>query len=103
MFNHLSIAEQDESINHFYRNVVTPKQIKLSRADNKTEPHGRAMSKVMTMFNEHSCWVELVSVKDMAYGLLYSITEFCDYERGAISTDHRMNSSMIWGGANIKQ
>lgn len=47
----LSIAEQDESIIQFYRNLATPKQIYSSKADNKTEPNGRAMSKVITMFN----------------------------------------------------
>jgi hypothetical protein len=31
---------------------------------------------------------ELSSAKDTAYGLLCSITEFCDHERRAMSTDH---------------
>jgi ribosomal protein S11 len=49
----LSIAEQDESIIQFYRNAAMPNQTTSSKTDNKTEPNGRAMSKVMTMFNGH--------------------------------------------------
>jgi hypothetical protein len=49
----LSTAEQDESIIQFYRNAAMPNQTSSSKADNKTEPNGRAMSKVMTMFNGH--------------------------------------------------
>ncbi|MGP4770246.1 DUF932 domain-containing protein [Acinetobacter sp. PFS20] len=99
----LSIAEQDESIIQFYRNVAMPKQINSSKADNKTEPNGRAMSKVMTMFNGHGRGAELTSAKDTAYGLLCSITEFVDHERRAISTDHRMDSAWFGVGANLKQ
>lgn len=99
----LSTAEQDDSIIQFYRNVATPKQIYSAKADNKTEPNGRAMSKVMTMFNGHGRGAELASAKDTAYGLLCSITEFCDHERRAISTDHRMDSAWFGAGANLKQ
>ncbi|MDV7430189.1 DUF932 domain-containing protein [Acinetobacter baumannii] len=99
----LSIAEQDESIIQFYRNVATLKQINSSKADNKSEPNGRAMSKVMTMFNGHGRGAELASAKDTAYGLLCSITEFADHERRTISTDHRMDSAWFGAGANLKQ
>jgi len=99
----LSIAEQDESIIQFYRNVARPQPTHSSKADNKTEPNGRAMSKVMTMFNGHGRGAELASAKDTAYGLLCSITEFVDHERRAISTDHRMDSAWFGAGANIKQ
>ncbi|EHU3343343.1 DUF932 domain-containing protein [Acinetobacter baumannii] len=99
----LSIAEQDESIIQFYRNVATPKQINSSKADNKTEPNGRAMSKVMAMFNGHGRGAELASAKDTVYGLLCSITEFVDHERRAISTDHRLDSAWFGVGANLKQ
>ncbi|MGB9039983.1 MAG: DUF932 domain-containing protein [Acinetobacter calcoaceticus] len=99
----LSIAEQDESIIQFYRNVATSKKIHSSKADNKTEPNGRAMSKVMTMFNGHGRGAELASAKDTAYGLLCSITEFVDHERRASSTDHRMDAAWFGAGANLKQ
>ncbi|MDS7931560.1 DUF932 domain-containing protein [Acinetobacter sp. V102_4] len=99
----LSIAEQDESIIQFYRNVARPQPPHSSKTDNKTEPNGRAMSKVMTMFNGHGRGAELSSAKDTAYGLLCSITEFCDHERRAISTDHRMDSAWFGAGANLKQ
>jgi len=46
---------------------------------------------------------ELSSAKDTAYGLLCSITEFCDHERRAMSTDHRLDSAWFGAGAAIKQ
>ena len=96
----LSIAEQDDSIIQFYRNVAMPDQ---PRSDNKTEPNGRAMSKVMTMFNGHGRGAELSSAKDTAYGLLCAITEFTDHERRAMSIDHRLDSAWFGAGAAIKQ
>ena len=103
----LSIAEQDESIVQFYRNAAMPNQVPVTsttnRADNKTEPNGRAMSKVMTMFNGHGRGAELSSAKDTAYGLLCSITEFVDHERRAMSQDYRLDSAWFGAGAAIKQ
>ncbi len=99
----LSIAEQDESIIQFYRNVAIPNQTNSSKADNKTEPNGRAMSKVMTMFNGQGRGAELSSAKDTAYGLLCSITEFADHERRAMSQDHRLDSAWFGAGAGLKQ
>ena len=104
----LSVAEQDENIIQFYRNAAMPNPASQmtsvsSKADNKTEPNGRAMSKVMTMFNGHGRGAELSSAKDTAYGLLCSITEFCDHERRAMSTDHRLDSAWFGAGAAIKQ
>ena len=99
----LSMAEQDESIIQFYRNAAMPNQTNSSKADNKTEPNGRAMSKAMTMFNGHGRGAELSSAKDTAYGLLCSITEFVDHERRAMSQDYRLDSAWFGTGAAIKQ
>ena len=99
----LSMAEQDESIVQYYRNAAMPNQTSPSKADNKTEPNGRAMSKVMTMFNGHGRGAELSSAKDTAYGLLCSITEFADHERRAMSQDHRLDSAWFGAGAGLKQ
>ncbi len=102
----LSLIEQDEGIIQFYRNVAKQTQIQSShsvKAENKTEPNGRAMSKVMTMFNGHGRGAELSSVKDTAYGLLCSITEFADHERRAMSQDHRLDSAWFGAGAGLKQ
>ncbi|MFP6842884.1 MAG: DUF932 domain-containing protein [Acinetobacter sp.] len=96
----LSIAEQDEGIIQFYRNVA---QAQSNSSANKTEPNGRAMSKVMTMFNGHGRGAELSSAKDTAYGLLCSITEFADHERRAMSQDHRLDSAWFGAGAGLKQ
>ena len=93
----LSQAEQDDGIIQFYRNVANKTE------PTKTEPNGRAMSKVMTMFNGHGRGAELSSAKDTAYGLLCSITEFADHERRAMSQDHRLDSAWFGAGAGLKQ
>jgi len=98
----LSMAEQDDSIIQFYRNVATQAN-PATKTENKTEPNRRAMSKVMTMFNGHGRGAELSSVKDTAYGLLCSITEFADHERRAMSQDHRLDSAWFGAGAGLKQ
>ena len=97
----LSIAEQDDSIIQFYRNVATPTTATAESI--KAEPNGRAMSKVMTMFNGHGRGAELSSAKDTVYGLLCSITEFADHERRAMSQDHRLDSAWFGAGASLKQ
>ena len=101
----LSMLEQEDGIIQFYRNVAMQAQSNnpATKADNKTEPNGRAMSKVMTMFNGQGRGAELSSVKDTAYGLLCSITEFADHERRAMSQDHRLDSAWFGAGAGLKQ
>ena len=101
----LSMPEQEDGIIQFYRNVAMQAQSNnpATKADNKTEPNGRAMSKVMTMFNGQGRGAELSSVKDTAYGLLCSITEFADHERRAMSQDHRLDSAWFGAGAGLKQ
>lgn len=96
----LSIAEQDDSIIQFYRNVAAQGQ---NNAATKAEPNGRAMTKVMEMFNGQGRGAELSSAKGTAYGLLCSITEFVDHERRAMSTDHRLDSAWFGAGAGLKQ
>jgi len=94
----LSIADQEENIIQFYRHMATP-----TPAKEKSEPNGRAMAKVMDMFNGQGRGAELSSAKDTAYGLLCSITEFADHERRAMSTDHRLDSAWFGAGAALKQ
>jgi len=94
----MSVADQEENIIQFYRNMVTP-----TPAKEKSEPNGRAMAKVMDMFNGQGRGAELSSAKDTAYGLLCSITEFADHERRAMSTDHRLDSAWFGAGAALKQ
>lgn len=94
----LSIADQEENIIQFYRNIAHP-----NPAKEKSEPNGRAMSKAMNMFNGQGRGAELSSAKDTVYGLLCSITEFADHERRAMSTDHRLDSAWFGAGAALKQ
>lgn len=98
-----STAVFQDNIIRLNRNISSSAFNPALGSDNKAEPNGRAMSKVMTMFNGHGRGAELASAKDTAYGLLCSITEFVDHERRAISTDHRMDSAWFGAGANIKQ
>lgn len=94
----MSAADQEENIIQFYRNMAT-----LTPAKEKSEPNGRAMAKVMDMFNGQGRGAELSSAKDTAYGLLCSITEFADHERRAMSADHRLDSAWFGAGAALKQ
>ena len=94
----MSVADQEENIIQFYRNIAT-----ANPAKEKSEPNGRAMTKVMDMFNGQGRGAELSSAKDTAYGLLCSITEFSDHERRAMSTDHRLDSAWFGAGAALKQ
>ncbi|QOW41972.1 DUF932 domain-containing protein [Acinetobacter indicus] len=94
----MSVIDQEENIIQFYRNIATP-----NPAKEKSEPNGRAMNKVMDMFNGQGRGAELSSAKDTAYGLLCSITEFADHERRAMSTDHRLDSAWFGTGAALKQ
>ncbi|WP_312584774.1 DUF932 domain-containing protein [Acinetobacter sp.] len=94
----MSVADQEENIIQFYRNMATP-----NPAKEKSEPNGRAMTKVMDMFNGQGRGAELSSARDTAYGLLCSITEFADHERRAMSTDHRLDSAWFGAGAALKQ
>ena len=94
----MSVADQEENIIQFYRNIANP-----NPAKEKSEPNGRAMSKAMNMFNGQGRGAELSSAKDTAYGLLCSITEFADHERRAMSTDHRLDSAWFGAGAALKQ
>ena len=97
----LSIADQDDNLIQFYRNVAS--QTEQQSAANKTEPNARSMQKVMTMFNGQGRGASLSSAKDTAYGLLCSITEFADHERRAMSQDHRLDSAWFGAGAGLKQ
>ena len=94
----MSVADQEENIIQFYRNIATP-----TPAKEKSEPNGRAMTKVMDMFNGQGRGADLSSAKGTAYGLLCSITEFVDHERRAMSTDHRLDSAWFGTGAAMKQ
>ena len=101
VFNNTSLSniEQEDNIIQFYRNVAS----QAKQTASKTEPNGRAMTKVMEMFNGQGRGAELASAKDTAYGLLCSITEFVDHERRAMSTDHRLDSAWFGAGAALKQ
>lgn len=95
----MSATDQEESIIQYYLKAASMDK----KSNSKSEPNGRAMSKVMEMFNGQGRGAELNSAKDTAYGLLCSITEFVDHERRAMSRDHRLNSAWFGMGATIKQ
>ncbi|MDC5024996.1 DUF932 domain-containing protein [Acinetobacter baumannii] len=95
----MSTIDQEESIIQYYLKAASIDK----KSNSKFEPNGRAMTKAMEMFNGQGRGAELSSVKDTAYGLLCSITEFVDHERRAMSRDHRLNSAWFGAGANLKQ
>ncbi|MFV5613216.1 DUF932 domain-containing protein [Acinetobacter baumannii] len=94
----MSIAEQDDNIIQFYRDVATQ-----ANSKEKPEPNAKSMSKAMEMFNGQGRGASLSSAKDTAYGLLCSMTEFIDHERRAMSIDHRLDSAWFGAGAMMKQ
>ena len=96
----MSIAEQDDNIIQFYRDVATQAQ---ANSKEKPEPNAKSMSKAMEMFNGQGRGASLSSAKDTAYGLLCSMTEFIDHERRAMSIDHRLDSACFGAGAMMKQ
>ncbi len=96
----MSIAEQDDNIIQFYRDVATQAQ---ANSKEKPEPNAKSMSKAMEMFNGQGRGASLSSAKDTAYGLLCSMTEFIDHERRAMSIDHRLDSAWFGAGGVIKQ
>ncbi|HCV3153779.1 DUF932 domain-containing protein [Acinetobacter nosocomialis] len=96
----MSIAEQDDNIIQFYRDVATQAQ---TNSKEKPEPNAKSMSKAMEMFNGQGRGASLSSAKDTAYGLLCSMTEFIDHERRAMSIDHRLDSAWFGAGAMMKQ
>ncbi|MGQ1014902.1 DUF932 domain-containing protein [Acinetobacter baumannii] len=96
----MSIAEQDDNIIQFYRDVATQAQV---NSKEKPEPNAKSMSKAMEMFNGQGRGASLSSAKDTAYGLLCSMTEFIDHERRAMSIDHRLDSAWFGAGAMMKQ
>ncbi|MBR7697791.1 DUF932 domain-containing protein [Acinetobacter nosocomialis] len=95
-----NVLDQEDNIIQFYRDVASQAQ---ANAKDKAEPNAKAMSRAMEMFNGQGRGAELSSAKGTAYGLLYSITEFIDHERRAMSTDHRLDSAWFGAGASIKQ
>ena len=96
----MSIAEQDDNIIQFYRDVAPQAQ---ANSKEKPEPNAKSMSKAMEMFNGQGRGASLSSAKDTAYGLLCSMTEFIDHERRAMSRDHRLDSAWFGVGGVIKQ
>ncbi|MDC4524035.1 DUF932 domain-containing protein [Acinetobacter baumannii] len=96
----MSIAEQDDNIIQFYREVATHAQ---ANSKEKPEPNAKSMSKAMEMFNGQGRGANLSSAKDTAYGLLCSMTEFIDHERRAMSIGHRLDSAWFGAGAMMKQ
>lgn len=96
----MSIAEQDDNIIQFCRDVATQAQ---ANSKEKPEPNAKSMSKAMEMFNGQGRGASLSSAKDTAYGLLCSMTEFIDHERRAMSIDHRLDSAWFGAGAMMKQ
>ncbi len=95
----MNATDQEESIIQYYLKAASLDK----KSNSKSEPNGRAMSKVMEMFNGQGRGAELSSAKDTAYGLLCSITEFCDHDRRTMSQDYHMDSAWFRAGATIKK
>lgn len=62
----------------------------------------KSMNKAMTLYEGAGRGSELSSTRGTAFGLLNSVTEFVDHERGAKSADHRLASAWFGQGAALK-
>jgi len=65
--------------------------------------NGRAMKKVMELYDGGGRGAELSSAKGTVFGLLNAVTEFVDHERRARSQDYRLDSAWFGAGAILKQ
>ena len=65
--------------------------------------NGRAMKKVMELYDGGGRGAELSSARGTVFGLLNAVTEFVDHERRARSQDYRLDSAWFGAGAVLKQ
>lgn len=72
-------------------------------ANSPNTVNGRAMKKVMELYNGGGRGAELSSAKGTVFGLLNAATEFVDHERRARSQDYRLDSAWFGAGAILKQ
>jgi phage/plasmid-like protein (TIGR03299 family) len=63
----------------------------------------RALKSVQALYDGKGMGSELVSASGTAWGLLNSITEFCDHARRARSQEYRLESAWFGQGAALKQ
>ena len=64
---------------------------------------GRALKRMLELFDGQGRGAELSTAKATAWGLLNAVTEFVDHERRAISPEHRLDSAWFGQGAAVKQ
>ena len=64
---------------------------------------GRALKRMLELFDGHGRGAELSSAKGTAWGLLNAVTEYVDHERRAMSAGHRLDSAWFGPGAALKQ
>lgn len=95
----MSIADQEENIIQFYRDVAT--QAAQANAKEKAEPNAKAMTKAMDMFNGRDVVQHFHRLKQQR--LLCSITGIYWPRASSCGTDHRLDSAWFGAGAAIKQ
>ena len=64
---------------------------------------GRALKRMLELFDGHGRGAELSTAKGTTWGLLNAVTEFVDHERKARNREYRLDSAWFGQGALLKQ
>jgi phage/plasmid-like protein (TIGR03299 family) len=73
------------------------------RPERNNFSNGKALNKVMRMYEGQGRGADLEAAKDTAWGLLNAVTEYIDHERRARNNEYRMDTAWFGQGAVIKQ
>ncbi len=92
---------KDQEVARFIQRVMSSNEAPTS--ETAREAHGRAMRRVLALFEGQGRGSELQASKGTAWGLLNAVTEFVDHERRARSAAYRLDSAWFGQGAALKE
>lgn len=77
-------------------------EVQTGNPERSALSNGRALTKVLSLYEGHGRGAELEAAKGTAWGLLNAVTEYVDHERRARSNEYRMDAAWFGQGAVIK-
>ena len=69
---------------------------------NPEKVNRRSINRALALYQGQGRGSLIESANGTAFGLLNAVTEFVDYERRAISKDHRLDAAWFGAGAQLK-